>query len=457
MMRPARAAAVFLTALAAAVVAFPAATAKWGMPDALTGRGKVVEDLFGMILMFSIVTFAIVFVWLVILIVRYREGTGHGRATHEKERHSIKAEVAWFGVPLLMVLFIGYSAYGGLVTLDHGIPIDQTSMEIKITGSQWNWLADYGSGVQVFANPDATTGHVAGANAFMVPQDTNILLNITSVDVIHAFQVLDANRAYVLFNDANPGGENAHALQTVNFPAGSYFVQCNKMCLNPGHAYMHAAIQAVPMAQYQHWFFGKAAAGTAPLVQDLKLESKADGLHWAGNHTLLSGGLTVAAQTRVVVELTDTTAGVTLKAQGVQEKTIPAGTVADTFISFDAAQAGTYTLSGSNGGKLTLTAIAATPLTVDLGNFQFVPDHIDLKAGTTYLIQVPNLHSATHDLHVGTYNGGTGDVVLATSPSVAGGATSAFLITPTQKGTFDMWCSQSGHVGLGMRGTVTVS
>ncbi|MEK6985171.1 MAG: hypothetical protein AABX89_02150 [Candidatus Thermoplasmatota archaeon] len=459
MMRPARAAAVLVSALALLVVAGPAASAKWGLPDALTERGRIVEDLFGIVLILSIITFAIVFVWLVLLIVRFREGTGHGRTTNEKERHSMKAEIAWFGVPLIMVMYIGYAAYGGLVQLDHGIALEDAEMEVRIVGSQWNWLADYGSGVEVFANPDPNSGHVAAENVFLVPQDTPLLLNITAADVIHAFQVLDANRAYVLFNDANPLGLNKYALQTVSFPAGDYFVQCNKFCLNPGHAYMHAAIRSVPQAEFDHWFFGKKAEGGAPLLEKLTLRSTADGLRFANNGTLLSGSLTVAAQTRIVVDLADTAADVTLKAVGVAEKTIPAGEMADTYFAFDVTQPGSYTLTGSNGGSLAITAIEAIPKRVEMGNFEFQPGMLQLEVGKTYLIQVPNTHSATHDLHIGTYKGGSGDVIVAKSPSVGGGGTSAFLITPTVAGTFDMWCSQSGHVGLGMvnLGGVTVT
>jgi cytochrome c oxidase subunit 2 len=446
-------------ALAASLIALlalaPAASAAFGMPDALTSRGQAVEGLYTIIAILGITVFLIVFAWLVAVIVRFREGTGHGRATHEKERHNAKAEALWIGVPLVMVLWIGYAAYGAMVGLDHGIPLDQAQMEIRVTGSQWNWQFDYGSNVRLFSNPDPMDGNVSAENTFLVPQGTNILFNITSADVIHAFQVLDANRAYVLFNDANPLGANKYALQTVNLPAGDYFVQCNKMCLNPGHAYMHAAIKAVPKAQFDHWFAQKRAEGGANLLQHLAVEAKADGLHLAGNPAILNDTFQVAAGMRIVVDV-KADRDVTLTATGAAPKTFRAGEAVDTFYAFDAKTPGTYTLIADNGGIATFTATAAIPKTVTLSNFKLTPDALQVEAGKTYLIQVPNAGMATHDLHIGHYNGGANPEILAHSPSVGAGGSAAFLWTPKEKGTFDMWCNQSGHAALGMVGTVTV-
>jgi cytochrome c oxidase subunit 2 len=450
-----------LVLLLSAIALAPAASAGFGMPDALTPRGKVVEGLYTTITVLGIGMFCIVFAWLVIVIVRFREGTGHGKATHEKERHSLKAEMTWTLVPLAIVLWIGYAAYGGLVQLDHGIPLDQAQMEIKVQGSQWNWQFDYGNSVSLFSNPDPMNGNVSAENTFLVPQDTNILFNVTSADVIHAFQVIDANRAFVMFNDANPLGANKYALQTANLPAGDYLVQCNKMCLNPGHAYMHAAIKAVPKAQFDRWFAEKAAEGGKSLVQRIPV-TVAGGL-LVGPDGKAVPPQTIAASTRVVFNVVGPHGDLDLDL-GAQHHTVRSGEAVNTFAAFDFPAAGNYTLKVTHhdGDKTTIssqafTVIQATPLTVELGNFKLIPDHIDLKVGTTYLIQVPNIHTATHDLHIGHYNGGTAPEILAHSPSVGAGGSAAFLVTPTTAGSFDMWCSQSGHAALGMVGTVTIS
>ncbi|HUR62040.1 MAG TPA: cytochrome c oxidase subunit II [Candidatus Thermoplasmatota archaeon] len=464
-----RLASASLVLLLALLVLAPAAEAGLGMPDALTPRGKVVGGLYEMITILGIIMFVIVFAWLVVVIWRFREGTGHGKSTREKERHSLKAELTWTLVPLALVMWIGYSAYGGLVTLDHGIPIDQTAMEIKVQGSQWNWQFDYGSNVTLLSNPDQTTGNVSVANTFLVPQDTNILFNITSADVIHAFQVLDANRAFVMFNDANPLGANKYALQTANFPAGSYMVQCNKMCLNPGHAYMRAAIQAVPKAQFDHWLAEKTASAGSDLVTKLPVQVIGGTLRTLDGKPVPAQTLAVSTFTtpRLLLDVQGNHGQLTIEGAG-QTRTIPSTEAVNTFAAFDFPNAGNYTLkvTDTTGDKSTTSALAvsvisATPVKVDLGNYALIPAHIDLKAGTTYLIQVPNVHSTTHDLQIGHWDP-TNPTILAGSDTVVPGGSLSFLYTPkdSDKGALDMWCNQggpTGHHNLGMAGTVTVS
>jgi heme/copper-type cytochrome/quinol oxidase subunit 2/plastocyanin len=455
-MRPAfaflAAATALLTLLAAPV------QAGFGMPEALTERGRIVERLYDIIAVLGILVFVIVFAWLVAVIVRFRETSGHGRATHERERHNNVLEAIWIGVPLVIVLGIGYLAYEGLVELDRGVSPEDADMEILIVGSQWNWLADYGSGVRVFADPDATSGHVVDEKVFVVPAGKDILLNITSSDVIHAFNIMDANYAYFTMNDANPSGTSKHNLQVVRFEPGNYTVQCKEMCLNPGHAYMRARFSAVPEPQYERWFSERKAAGDANIVQRFRLEARDGALVQVGGGDL--SNLTLAAKTRVVVDLAPPAQDVTLSATGAEPRTIRAGERTDTFYAFDLEEPGTFTLTASTGGSVTFTAVEAIAKTVLMGTgngFRFDPAHLDLEVGKTYLITVPNVHSATHDLHIGTLNGGNGDVVVARSPSVGANGSGAFLVTPTEAGEFDMWCSQPGHVGLGMVGTVTVA
>jgi heme/copper-type cytochrome/quinol oxidase subunit 2 len=458
-----RLASAVLVLLLAAVALAPAASAGLGMPDALTPRGKVVEGLYTMIAVLGIGMFLIVFGWLVIVIWRFREGTGHGKATHERERHSLKAELAWTLVPLALVLYIGYAAYGGLVQLDHGIPLDAAQMEIKVEGTQWNWQFDYGHGVKMLSNPDLNTGNVSADNAFLVPQDTNLLFNITSGDVIHAFQVLDAHRAFVLFNDANPLGDNKYNLQTANLPAGDYLVQCNKMCLNPGHAYMHAAIKAVPMPAFQHWLAEKAASAGASLVQSLPVQI-VDGLPVDLASKPL-GNQTLAVTTRLVLDVRGPHGDLTFQV-GDQTRSIPAAETVNTFAALDFPQAGSFTLKVSDreGDKTTISSVAldvvpATVVKVDMHNFFFDPHALSFEVGKTYLIQAHNAGDSAHDMNIGRYNGGPDkNVVLAATGSQVGpGLTVSFLFKPTAAGTFDLWCNPHASIGMLHRDAVTVA
>ncbi|MEA3203591.1 MAG: cytochrome c oxidase subunit, partial [Thermoplasmata archaeon] len=354
-------------------------------------------------------------------------------------------------------------AYGGLVQLDHGIPLDAAQMEIKVEGTQWNWQFDYGHGVKMLANPDLRTGNVSADNTFLVPQDTNLLLNITSGDVIHAFQVLDAHRAFVLFNDANPLGDNKFAKQTANFPAGDYFVQCNKMCLNPGHAYMHAAIKAVPLPVFQHWLAGKAASAGADLVQALPIQIS-NGLPFDPTGAKVADQA-LAVTTRLVVDVQGPHGDVSLDVGG-EHRAIPAGETVDTFATFDFPTAGNFTLKVSDreGNKTTISTIpivvkVATIVKVDMKNFFFDPHALRFEVGKSYLVQAHNAGDSAHDLNIGHYDPvGSKKVTLAgTGTQVAPGQTLSFLFEPKAAGTFDLWCNPHASVGMLHANAVTVA
>jgi heme/copper-type cytochrome/quinol oxidase subunit 2 len=451
-----------LLALAVLLVAAPAQAA-WGMPEALTERGQTVEAIYTTVAILGLLVFAIVFVWLVIVIWRFRETTGHGRATHEKERHSIKAELAWFLIPLALVMYIGVISYVGLVELDHGIPLEDVAPEnrILISGSQWTWEARYNGPegpVSLRSDPDPITGAVAPNKVFYVPANVPLAFNVTATDVIHAFQVLDANHAYVMFVDANPLGATKYNLQTARLPQGDYYVQCNKMCLNPGHAIMRATIKAVPQERFDLWLNERTAIAGAGIVQHVALGIKGGQLVGADGKPLEP--ITVVSSgpgTRVVLNLTGAPSEVTFTV-GDRSKTIRAGERLDPFFGFTVNQPGRIAVQSSTGDEIVILAVEAERRTVEMDSFAFIPDTLRLEAGKTFLVGIPNISSTVHDMHIGRFNGGgAASEILWKSESVGAFQDGAFIVTPTAPGTYEMWCNQPGHVAAGMVGTVVIT
>ena len=434
-------------ALAAALLLLlaPLASAGWGMPTPLTDRGKLVEGIYAKITMIGIGVFLLVFVLLVWILVRYREGTGKGKATHEAHRGSLKAEMIWTVIPLLIMLSIGVMAYAGLVQLDEGTPLSSAEMEVKITGYQWLWQMDYGNGVKVLvsASPDAD-GHLTFSDVFHLPADTPTLMNLTGGDVIHAFNILDGNRAYVSMDDANPLGPHKYHTQVLTFPAGDYHIQCKEMCLNPGHGYMRANLTVEPKAQFDAWLKERTLAVGAQLVTKVHVDADATSLKAVQDTTVVKGS-------RVIVELQNKQSNpLDVHVPGDGNRTI-AGGATDLF-AFDTAVVGDFVLTGSNGGSVAFHSIEATPVQVNLGAFALDPPRLDLKAGTTYLFQVKDVHSTGHNLYVGHHGG----EVKAHSPDISPGGAASFVWT-AEAGNWDMWCNVAGHYDLGMHGTITVA
>ncbi|MHB8632718.1 MAG: cytochrome c oxidase subunit II transmembrane domain-containing protein [Thermoplasmatota archaeon] len=428
------------------------AAASFGMPDPLTPRGQEIGKLFTMVAVAGSLVFLLVFAVLVVVLIRFREGSGKGKATHERERHSTGAEVAWLVGPLILVMWIGVMSYQGLMHLDtpQGVP----EGEIGVTASQWAWTFDYskmagGDGVaaQVTTTND-NHGNYTYSDTFHVPEETFLRLNITSNDVIHAFQVLDGNHAAFSFNDANPFGDHKYTPIVVAFPGGTYNVQCNKFCGNPGHAGMLAQIVAEPRADFDHWLKHRHEAAGATIVQDLKVTATPTGFTVGGQPP---ANLTLVVGERLLVEASNPLDHPVTFTAGGESLTVPPK--GDDFFHADFNATGPGALSSDTGGTMRISVIQATAVPVTLVEYSITPSNIPLTKGTQYLIQVHNAGTTIHNFYIGHYGG----TVVAHSDNVPAGGTVSFLFQPTDSGSFEDWCNVPGHYQLGMHAQLTVN
>ncbi len=441
-----------LLSLALLWTASPAA-ARWGMPEPLTERGVVVEEIYSQIMVAGVVVFAIVFAWLVLVLWRFRAHTGHGRSTHEHERENLKAELGWTIIPLMIVLWVGWIGYVGLLELDEGYTDDEAFMELKVVGSMYAWTANYGEGVRVSSSWASSLEEMV---PMVVPADVPVHINLTGADVLHAMNIIDANRAYVWISDANPSGAYQYNHGTIVFPEGEYRVQCKEHCFNPGHARMQGRISAVPMAEYQEWLEVKRLEVGADLLSHLDVTVMDGAL-------ATDADLSAAKGTRFIIKASNSLAeAVTLTAPGAS-LTLPAGTY--DYMVINAPEPGEIVLSSSAGGNLTFTIFDAEVFPVELGEYYIRPggDNLnpkedwEMKAGTTYLVKIANVGSALHNLYIGNYDPSGSSVSEWMSIDIAAGDTASFVMTPETDMTWDTWCNITGHAGQGMVGTAQAS
>ncbi len=436
-----------LLSLALLWIASPA-SARWGMPEPLTERGRIVEDIYSQIMIAGLVVFVIVFAWLMLVLWRFRAHTGHGRATHEHERENLKAELGWTIVPLIIVLWVGWISYGGLLALDEGYTDEETYTEIQVVGVRYSWTAHYGDGVRVTSSFDPADPN--NMVPIIVPADVPVRINLTAdeADILHAMNILDANRAYVWISDANTNGPTKYNHGTMVFPEGDYLVQCKEHCFNPGHAYMKGKITAIPVEEYEEWLKVKRLEAGADLLSSLDVA--------VGQGTLTTDAdLSAVKGTRFIVKASNTLGeAVTLTAPGAQ-LTLPAG--ATDYLAINAPEPGQVTLSSSAGGNLTFNIIDAEVFEVELNEYNIIPKNMRMEAGTTYLVRVINSGAQGHNIYIGTYNPTGSSVAIWKSVDIAGGDSASFVMTPESAMTWDSWCNIPGHVGLGMVGTVQAS
>ena len=452
-MRPSVAA--LLAAAVLLLVAAPAA-ARFGFPEPLTERGQAVEEIYTRIAVAGILVFVLVFALLVWVLVRYREGTGHGKSTHERHRGSLKAELVWTVLPLLVMLWIGVMSYAGLVQLDEGLGADDAEMEVQVIGRQWLWEMHYGGGVMASVTASAAAdGTVTFSDTFHLPADTRIKFNITGGDVIHAFNLMDANRAYVMMDDANPSGPHQFHEQVISLPAGRYFIQCKEMCLNPGHGYMRAELVVEPMAQFQSWRADRALCAGAPLCEFVGATVK------DGKLTFEDPAAAVVPEgTRVALRVTNAgSQPASFAVDGVNRTAVAPGEVAR--VAFEPAGGATAnvtfaTAAGADAGHFTVRAVVPDFVldTVELGDYFIRPDTHRFEVGKGYLIRAANVGGTAHNLFLGTHDV---EATAAKSNDAGPGGVAVVFFQPTEAGTFDWWCNVPGHDALGMLGQITVA
>jgi cytochrome c oxidase subunit 2 len=135
-----------------------------------------------------------------------------------------RLELAWtLGT---VVLITGVAVYS-TVLLYHIDTLPAHADEyVTVTGHQWYWEFCYTNGTCANSIYDPNTGAISGGALWAAPGSV-IQLNITSVDVIHSFNIPNLG----IRLDAIPGRTNSIAFSVPSAPAGTqYLIQCTEFC-----------------------------------------------------------------------------------------------------------------------------------------------------------------------------------------------------------------------------------
>jgi len=223
---------------------------------------KIAEEqhsLHWMMMVICLGIFVVVFGVMFYSIWKHRKSVGHQPA-HFHE--SIKVEIAWTIVPLIIVVIMAIPATKAVVA---GKDTSNADITIKATGHQWRWGYDYlkgeGDGISFVSSLDneqrvmSNTG-AKGVNIdnyllkvdlpLVVPVNKKIRIITTSTDVIHAFAV----PAFGIKQDAIPG-----FVRDTWFKAektGDFYGQCQELC-GKEHAYMPIHVKVLSEADYSAW------------------------------------------------------------------------------------------------------------------------------------------------------------------------------------------------------------
>lgn len=172
-----------------------------------------------------------------------------------------RLEIAWTVVPfvILIALFSLTAANMGFIS---DPPADQKPLSVVIQAQRFSWVMMYTGRRQRTSHREVSSVSPQNVkneatlppdkpNGLVIPADTPVDVQLTSLDVNHSFYI----PALAGQMNAIPGQTNHFWLQA---RAGKYFGQCTELCGN-GHAGMLLEVDALPKAKFQQWLYQQEA------------------------------------------------------------------------------------------------------------------------------------------------------------------------------------------------------
>ena len=169
---------------------------------------SVFNILYDKFLFWSIVVGLFTFAWLLIAILRYRQGIEpEGKeeikvGTFPKERHHFDLELAWFVGPTILVIWVTILAFGSMNIVWGEVQKlqEEETFTVEVNGLQWYWDFYYydeftwedmsdtydvnwsGSGLSIVADEKAVSAIVKWGNPSLGLSETLDLANVTTMD-----------------------------------------------------------------------------------------------------------------------------------------------------------------------------------------------------------------------------------------------------------------------------------
>jgi len=202
----------------------------------------------------------IVFSAVAWVIFRYRD---RGQGIPEQSHGKPVLEITLTMIPVLILIGVGVPTVGTIFDL---AKTDDTEMIINVTGQQWWWEYDYpASGDNAakygIAQPIVTSGQL------VIPENTKVLLRVTSRDVIHSYWIPKLNGK----KDSVPG--RVHLLRMEGAQPGIYAGQCTEFC-GLSHAYMRMETVVLKRADYDAWVANQLEEYVSPAAGTLAAQGE---------------------------------------------------------------------------------------------------------------------------------------------------------------------------------------
>lgn len=206
------------------------------MPVEASAQATAIDWMWNLEVIAISILFSLITVPLVYSLIVFRRKKGDTTDAEHMEGNT-RLEITWTIIPLFIVLFY---AYVGAVNLAETRRVDPAAMIVKVTGLQWSWTFEYPS----------VNGLAVVSDELHVPVGKQVLLRMTSNDVIHSFWVPE----FRVKQDLVPG--RITELRITPIKEGNYKVRCAELC-GTSHAYMEKPVVVSSQADYEAWMAGQ--------------------------------------------------------------------------------------------------------------------------------------------------------------------------------------------------------
>lgn len=199
------------------------------MPVEASAQAVPIDRLWNLELIVISFLFALITVPLIYSLFVFRRKKGDTTDAVHIEGNST-LEITWTIIPLFLVMVFAYLGAGNLAQIRK---VDPQAMVVKVTGQQWSWSFEY-------------PAYGVITNEMHVPVGKQLLLQMTSRDVIHSFWVPEFRPK----QDVVPG--RITELRLTPTLIGNYKVRCAELC-GTSHAYMESPVIVSSQADFDAW------------------------------------------------------------------------------------------------------------------------------------------------------------------------------------------------------------
>lgn len=183
-------------------------------------------------------------IFMIYTVIKFNRKKGHAARQFSG---SVKLEVIWTVVPLILVLLMFYYGWVGFAPM-RKVPAD--AMKITAIGRMWEWEFDYGEGRL--------------SKELVIPVNKPVRIDLKSEDVNHSLFI----PAFRVKEDVVPGYNNF--LWFIPYYVGEFDIYCTEYC-GLLHSSMTSKTRVLSQEEFDNWLGELATLAAIPVAEGVTL------------------------------------------------------------------------------------------------------------------------------------------------------------------------------------------